>query len=250
MRYPAGDRAIDAKDRLEALHQPVPRPTKAMMEQNKKEIASRHEPGMLSGVLSNFEKHPDVERATKVGEPTLVDPTPVNAVDIVNQTTRAMLGGAAPAAGGEKKVTPEIINGQPAPNQEPPRSDTPPPAETAAPPAAAGTQASAPADSGATSPAAAAPAGTPDTNSPASADPANAGAPGELKPNVADPNELKPDVQSNDPNALPPLQQSNEITNGGASASSADSKQNPDDLADISSSKKKKKKGLGKLNPF
>jgi hypothetical protein len=28
-RYPAMDRALDAKERLEALHQPVPRPTRA-----------------------------------------------------------------------------------------------------------------------------------------------------------------------------------------------------------------------------
>ena len=32
------DRALDAKARLEALHQPVPRPTRAMLEQNKKEV--------------------------------------------------------------------------------------------------------------------------------------------------------------------------------------------------------------------
>jgi hypothetical protein len=42
-RYPAMDRAVDAKARLEALHQPVPRPTRAALEQNKKEVASRHE---------------------------------------------------------------------------------------------------------------------------------------------------------------------------------------------------------------
>jgi len=41
-RYPAMDRAIDAKARLEAMHQTVPRPTRAARENKKKEEASRH----------------------------------------------------------------------------------------------------------------------------------------------------------------------------------------------------------------
>jgi hypothetical protein len=68
---------------------------------------------------------------------------------------------------------------------------------------------------------------------------------------VADPNELKPNVAA-DPNALPPLQQSNQLdSSGGApSAVSSSAPAKTEELADISSSKKKKKKGLGKLNPF
>ena len=66
------------RTRLEALHQPVPRPTRAALEQNKKEVASRHEAGMMSSMLGNFEKHPDVAKAAHVGEPTMVDPEPVN----------------------------------------------------------------------------------------------------------------------------------------------------------------------------
>jgi outer membrane protein assembly factor BamD len=81
----------------------------------------------------------------------------------------------------------------------------------------------------------------------AAADPATA----EVKSTVADPNELKPNVEA-DPNALPPLQQSNQLdSNGGSSSarvSSAPAK--TEEMADISSSKKKKKKGLAKLNPF
>ena len=50
-RYPAMDRAVDAKARLEALHQPVPRPTRAMLEQNKKEVASRQQAGMMTNML-------------------------------------------------------------------------------------------------------------------------------------------------------------------------------------------------------
>jgi outer membrane protein assembly factor BamD len=239
-RYPAQDRALDAKARLEALHQPVPRPTRAAMELNKKEVASRREPGMLSGMMRNFEKHPDVDRATRIGEPTMVDPTPTNATDVVREAARAM-GGSSGA--GENKVTVETISGTPAPNQEAPRSDAAPPANVPEQPTA-GNEAQ-PAAGTETRPAStseAAPAATGDT--------ANS-APGELKPNVADPNELKPNGRA-DPSALPPPQQTNEIGGDGSSssASSSSSSRNSDELVDISSSKKKKKKGLAKLKPF
>jgi len=216
-RYPAMDRALDAKARLEGLHQPVPRPTRAALELNKKEVASRQQAGIMSSMLGNFEKHPDVAKASHVGDPTMVDPAPTNPGDVVRKVVSA--GGMA---GGDNKIGVETVDGKVAPNQEAPRSDAP----------AAG------------DPAAAAP------EQPAAAqDPAAAAA--ELKPHVADPNELKPNVET-DPNALPPLQQSNQLENGGgaSSAVSSSAAAKTEELADISSSKKKKKKGLGKLNPF
>jgi outer membrane protein assembly factor BamD len=196
-RYPAMDKAVDAKARLEALHQPVPRPTRAALEQNKKEVASRHEEGILSSTLSGFEKHPDVALASHVGEPTMVDPEPVTATGVVKQMATAVEGG------GSGRVTVETTNGTVAPNQEAPRSDAPV------------------ADSA------------------------------DVKPAVADPNELKPNVET-DPNALPPLQQSNQLdsSNGTSSAGTAPPPPKSEEMADISSSKKKKKKGLAKLNPF
>jgi outer membrane protein assembly factor BamD len=215
-RYPAMDRALDAKARLEGLHQPVPRPTRAALELNKKEVASRQQAGIMSSMLGNFEKHPDVAKASHVGDPTMVDPAPTNPGDVVRKVVSA--GGM----GGDNKIGVETVDGKVAPNQEAPRSDAP----------AAG------------DPAAAAP------EQPAAAqDPAAAAA--ELKPHVADPNELKPNVET-DPNALPPLQQSNQLENGGgaSSAVSSSAAAKTEELADISSSKKKKKKGLGKLNPF
>ena len=57
-RYPLMDRSLDAKARLEALHQPIPRPTKAALAQNKAEEESRRESGTLAKVMGNFEKHP------------------------------------------------------------------------------------------------------------------------------------------------------------------------------------------------
>jgi outer membrane protein assembly factor BamD len=210
-RYPAMDRALDAKARLEGLHQPVPRPTRAMLEQNKKEVASRQQAGMMSSMLGNFEKHPDVAKASHVGDPTMVDPAPTNPNDVVRK-----VAGAA-GMGGDNRVSVETIDGKVAPNQEAPRSDAPP------------------------APAPEQPA--------AAADPATEAV--ELKPNVADPNELKPNVEP-DPNALPPLQQSNQLDSSGGASSTASSSSSSkaEEMADISSSKKKKKKGLGKLNPF
>src|SRR5258707_4557146 len=211
-RYPAMDRALDAKARLEGLHQPVPRQTRAALELNKKEVASRQQAGIMSSMLGNFEKHPDVAKASHVGDPTMVNPEPTNPGDVVRKVVSA--GGMA---GGDNKIGVETVDGKVAPNQEAPRSD--------APPAAA-------ADAAVAAP----------PEQPAAA---------ELKPSVADPNELKPNVEA-DPNALPPLQQSNQLETGGgaSSAVSSSAAAKTEELADISSSKKKKKKGLGKLNPF
>ena len=215
-RYPAMDRALDAKARLEALHQTVPRPTRAMLEQNKKEVASRQQAGVMSNMLGSFEKHPDVAKASHVGEPTMVDPTPVSPLDVVRKVNSS-------AMGGDNKVTAETVSGTTALNQEAPRSDAP----TATP----------------TTDSSAAPA----ADQPAAQEPTAA----ELKPSVADPNELKPNVEP-DPNALPPLQQSNQLESGGGTSSgvSSSAPAKPEELADISSSKKKKKKGLAKINPF
>jgi outer membrane protein assembly factor BamD len=164
-RYPAMDRALDAKARLEALHQPVPRPTRAALEQNKKEVASRRETGMMSSVLSGIERHPDVAKAAGVGEPTMVDPEPVTPMLVVKQMT------AAAGLGGDNKVSVETTGVTIAPNQEAPRSDAPAATATEPPAAAAGLQ-------------------------PSAADP------NELKPNIdskadTDPSALPPLQQSN-----------------------------------------------------
>jgi hypothetical protein len=167
---------------------------------------------MTSSMLGTFEKHPDVAKASHVGDPTMVDPVPTNPNDVVRKVATA-----AGMAGGDNKVSVETVNGKVAPNQEAPRSDAP---------AAAADSAAATAPE---QPAAAA----------------------ELKPNVADPNELKPNVEP-DPNALPPLQQSNQLDSSGGTTSgvSSSAPAKTEEMADISSSKKKRKKGLGKLKPF
>jgi outer membrane protein assembly factor BamD len=223
-RYPLMERTADAKARLEALHQPVPRPTKAALALNKSEEDSRRDTSTVSKLMRNFQKHPDVAQATRVGEPTLVNPEVVSATSVVQEATRAMMGSAAP--GDKNSLAIETIGkGTPPPDQPAPRSDTPAP-ETAAQPA--------------DNPAA--PAA--DTN--------------ELKPNVApDPNELKPNVET-DPAPAPV--QVNEIQSGQAAngqtgkndpaASSSSTADDKDIDNAMSSSKHKKKKGLRKVVPF
>src|SRR5438552_7894695 len=195
-RYPLMDRADDAKARLEALHQPVPRPTKAAVAQNKAEEDSRRESSTVVKLMHNFQKHPDVAQAARVGDPTLVDPQVVSATSVVQDATRAMMGGPA---GDKNSVSIETAGKGPlAPDQPAPRSDQPPP-ENPAGSAAAGVEiiGSSP---GTSSPGLASPGLTnPGVGNPAAtgADAAAQAAPAqdanELKPNVAaDPNELKP----------------------------------------------------------
>jgi outer membrane protein assembly factor BamD len=211
-RYPLMDRSEDAKKRLAALHQPIPRPTKAAVAQNKAEIASRGERTMLGQVKGLIKKGPDVSQAALVGNPTLTDPEPVAPSNVVQREF-------APPSSGENKLTVEIENGKPA------SDNVPPIANPLAPPGSG--------------PASTSNSGTvaPDPN--------------ELKPNApADPNELKPADPSSDA-SLPPPAQVNEISQGSSSslATKADDT-TPASDQDISSSKKKKKKGFSKINPF
>jgi outer membrane protein assembly factor BamD len=245
-RYPLMDRTDDAKARLAALHQPVPKPTKAAVAQNRAEENSRKEASTMTKVMSAFQKHPNTAPASRVGEPTLVDPRATTASEVIRSATSAAMGTST------QNATVETINGVGAPpaDQPAPRSDAPP--------------ADAPVVNGSTVDNSTVPAGTGTGSSPFAA-PTNAAAadPNELKPDSAstsDANELKPNVgngqTANSQNPAPAPAQVNEIGNGGSS-SSADGKTDTSssstdaaDSADLSSSKHKKKKGLGKLNPF
>jgi outer membrane protein assembly factor BamD len=228
-RYPVMERGDDAKKRLAALHQPIPRPTKAAVAQNRAEEASRREANTLDRLMGVVKKGPDMAQASKVGEPTLVDPTPVSARDVLNTSMRQAAGGGA----GEHSLSVETVkSGPPGENEAAPRSDATAPPPTGDPFARTNT----PADPNELKPAA------PDAN--------------ELKPIApADPNELKPTVDAASTAAVPPPVQVNEIQRGqpafgsGAVASSDSSSSLASDQ-DISSSKKKKKKGLKKVISF
>jgi len=122
-RYPVGLRAEDAKTRLEELHQPVPTPTPEAIAQNKKEMESREATGMMGQFLENFRRRPDMAQASKVGDPTLVDPKIVSATEVAQATVRAMTPTVATSP---STVGLETIKGPLGPNQAAPRSDAPP----------------------------------------------------------------------------------------------------------------------------
>jgi len=216
-RYPLMDRSDDARKRLAALHQPIPRPTKGAVARNRAELASRGESSAIQKMMGMVKKGPDVSQAAKVGEPPLADPEPVAATSVVRSETFAASG--VP----DNKVGVEIVK----PDQ--------PAADTAAPP-----------DN--TAPGGGSPFGRTTTaiTSPGAADP------NELKPGAnADPNELKPTDAGGD-QALPPPPQVNEIQQGqsSSSAATASADNTPASDAELSSSKKKRKTGLKKVIPF
>jgi outer membrane protein assembly factor BamD len=247
-RYPVMERADDARSRLEALHLPVPKPTKEAVAQNRREAESRRSMGMFGHLMGGFTRHPDVALATKVGDPQLADTQTVSASEVIRDETRAMSGGAA---GGDHKVAVETVNsGTPPPSEPTPRSDSPAPATTTAPPANSGGSSPAPADSATTTTEPGAGAAQVDPSAPP---PQNTGI-GELKPNVTD-------NSTGDAAATPPPAQVNEIQNGAAgqatdttgttssssSASSGSSSNSNDADPNYSSSRKKKKR---KILPF
>lgn len=152
-RYPVMPRADDARKRLAALNQPIPTPTPQAIAQNKAEEASRHEPGMMGRLMNNFSRHPEMAEAAGVGEPTLVDPKPTSATQVVQEAARALsspsVGGQGSSAVSVEQVKPGAV---PPPSQAIPRSDSPnespaAPAVSASPAANDATTAAAPAAS-------------------------------------------------------------------------------------------------------
>jgi len=215
-RYPLMDRSDDAKRRLASLHQPIPRPTKGAVAQNKAELASRSESNTLQKMMQIAKKGPDVASAAKVGEPSLADPEPVAATSVIRSETFAAAGVS------EKSVGVEIVKpDQPTPDATAPTSDATPTGASPFGRAASGTTS----------------AGVSDAN--------------ELKPNApGDSNELKPTDSAGD-QALPPPPQVNEIHSGESSSATASADSSaPASDAELSSSKKKRKKGLKKIVPF
>ncbi len=232
-RYPLMERGDDAKKRLAALHQPIPRPTRAAVAQNRAEEDSRREANTMDRAMNLLKKGPDVAAAAHVGEPTLVEPTPVAASGVVKEIGTAAMG---PPAGDHSLGVEIIKSGTPPPNEPAPRSDAPP---------ASG------------QPFARTDAAPPDANElrPTPAPSAN-----QLQPaGPPSANELTPTANSQSGGVpLPPPVQINEIqqgqplasASGGSSSSSATAASAPASDQDISSSKKKKKKGLAKIISF
>jgi outer membrane protein assembly factor BamD len=124
-RYPVMDRAKDAQARLAALHMPVPTPTEQAKKQNQEEVASRGKTGMVGTVLGNFKHGPDVSASARVGEPTMVEPQPIDPSAIVRDANREVMA-SAQGGGAPGTVSVETVKGDgstPGPNAPPPSSD-------------------------------------------------------------------------------------------------------------------------------
>jgi hypothetical protein len=225
-RYPMGLRAEDAKARLADLHQPVPQPTPEMIAQNKKEMESREATGTMGRFLENFRRRPNVDHASRIGDPTLVDPQMVSATDVSRETVRVF--STAAAAPGPSTIGVETVKGPLGPSQNAPRSD--------APPANANLPAPDPGAAAAPAPDGAAPSG----GAPAAS--AEQSPYGELKPDAS---AAGATPAAEVPPPAPP--QTNEIQPGTNDNKPPDSVNqapaaNPKDSSSSSSSKKKKKK--------
>jgi outer membrane protein assembly factor BamD len=137
-RYPLEERAADAKKRLEAMKQPVPKATPEAIAQDKAEIASRGSMGKVDKVMENFKKGPNVTEATKVGEPTLVDPKQASAPEMVRAANASVVSSLTNLNGNNQVTVERVGNGATTPaSSAVPRSDAPPAAgpATGTPPA-------------------------------------------------------------------------------------------------------------------
>ncbi len=238
-RYPLEERADDAKKRLQAMKQPVPHATEAAIAEDKAEIASRGSLGHFGKLMENFRRGPDVSDATKVGEPTLVDPKQASAPDMVRAANSSIIGSLA---GSNKVGVERVENGAvPAANAPVPRSD----AEAAAPAGSTPTTGNAAGATPGTAPAepASSGAGNGAPSNPASDNSAVPEMKNDLQPAAATPPPgatAPPPGQGNDAAAS---SSSDNSTQPAPAASSGSAQQSapPTDANKESSSKKKKK---------
>lgn len=233
-RYPVMLRASDAKARLAALDRPVPTPTADAIALNKAEQDSRGALGRMGKLMANIKKHPVLDPATKIGQPTLTDPKPTSAPELVRNANTIASGAATGTVSAE--TVNKDANGVPI-NQPIPRSDTP----TPPPPEGVG-ELKPTSDSNSTSPTSTPATTTPATSTPATSTP------------VADATSETPaaaDGTSENPAPKPAPPQVNEAA-GSTTTTAANGTSNdaPTDPKKSSSSKKKQKKGLRKVIPF
>ena len=120
-RYPAMSRAADARRRLAAMKAPVPTPTPEALAESKAEEHSRESTGRLHRVMGDFKKHPDVAKASHVGEPSMEDEEVQSAAAVIQQLNSQILEASGKATVESAKVG----TGAPPANQPPPSSTQP-----------------------------------------------------------------------------------------------------------------------------
>jgi outer membrane protein assembly factor BamD len=248
-RYPVMGRAEDAKRRLEALHRPVPKATPEALAQNKAEEESREETSRFGRIKESFHKSPDVSEAARVGEPTLVDPKPVSATQVLQEATNTMRSALSPGSENNKASVDIVKDGTPGPNQPTPRSDAPANATDPS-TSTTGTQAATNAAPAAGNSGVASSDSSSNTAGIEELKPNTAAAPAQGAAQNSD-GSSGSDAQSESSQPAPAPAQVNEAASGSASTTaSSGSADQPTQASNDSTSKKKKKKGLGKLNPF
>ena len=114
-RYPAMNRAGDAKAQLAAMKVPVPTPTPEAIAENQAEENSRGDAGRIHLLTANFRHRPDISRGAKVGEPSMENEEIISAPELLQQLDREVKN-SQPAGGA---VGVEVKAGQgPAPVPE------------------------------------------------------------------------------------------------------------------------------------
>lgn len=131
-RYPAMDRAADARKRLTAMKAPVPTPTPEAVAQSEAEEDSRESSGRIHKMMGNFRKHPDVAKSAKVGEPPMTDEEVESAAAVVQRLNSEILEASGKATiESAKPGTGVAPANQPPPssqdNQQPASGTTAPP---------------------------------------------------------------------------------------------------------------------------
>ena len=252
-RYPVMPAAPEARKQLEALRRPIPKATPDAIAQNKKEEQSRVELGMVGRLMDNLKRGPNtsIADATLVGDPTMIDPKPTSAPDLIREAGNV---GAQKVQGKDTLAIEPAKGGTPGPNQPIPRSDTPPAATDNS--NNSGISDLQPiADSSGSG---AAPGGGANNVSPAvaaSGVPAPAG-PANSAQVTSQQAQASPtgSTTGTEAAATPPTQVNEAAQpNSGESSSNANAAAAKTEQAqnqDVSSSKAKKKKGLHKLVPF
>ncbi|HEX3472938.1 MAG TPA: outer membrane protein assembly factor BamD [Silvibacterium sp.] len=270
-RYPMAPHVEDAKDRLIAMGRTVPEPTAQELAESEAEEGSRVGVKLKDRAMLLVKHGPSTVEAARVGDPSLTDPTPTLAPDVIKQTKAtfdaALKGAPLPgvAPNGEDATVTAISNGT-----APPRTDQPAaPLKLETVPDASGTSGSTvtveiPSGSGSASNADTG-AGDPNGAGNAAAPAKAVGAKGDAIDSTVHVNDA-PVVKAVGPANNQPLpavdkpaeapNQINDVKSGGAqvntgaTATGKKTKKAPYDSKEESSSKHKKKKGLAKVNPF
>jgi len=264
-QYAASAHVEDARDRLEAMGLPIPKPTAEQLAASEQLENSRAQYRLTDRARLLILHSPDVVTAARIGEPTLVDPKPTIAPDVTRKSQADFMAALNPHAPAPAAATaPATDSTASAPAEAAPASTQP-----AAPLAFSevGTT-----DSGSTGSTSAVIAAPPSTNSGSGASagieivsPGSAAPP--VTPNVApgsipDPNGGLKAVGPTNNTPLPAIEkpdaapdQVNDLATHTAPVAATPpakgKKAKPEfDKDDESSSKHKKKKGLNKINPF